>query len=110
LGLNQDSRIRSEPCQQEAQVGRREGDASRGRGTLWPRHMQEHRAPPAGNARPGIVIDLDDDVVQPVVPPEAVAWFIGRAAEWPIIAAVAGVLAPGDAAIDADCWQQGGGP
>src|SRR5262249_56870613 len=47
------------------------------------------------------------DSVPPVVAPEAVAWFISRAGERPVIAAVAGILAPGHAGVDADRRQQG---
>ena len=107
LDLNEDSRIGAEPGQQTAQVGSREGHASRGRRAVRPCQMQEHSAAPAGNPGSGIVVDLDDDVVQGVVTPEAVAWFIGRTFKRPIVAAVAGVFAPCDAAIDAGCRQQG---
>src|SRR5262245_22884661 len=72
--------------------------------------MQEHRAASARNPGPGIVIHLDDDVIQAVVAPEPVAWFIGRTPEWPVIAAVAGVLAPGHVAVDTGGRQQGQRP
>jgi len=68
--------------------------------------MQEHGTASSGNPRTGVVVNLDNEVVQPVVAPQAVAWFIGRALERAIIAAVAGVLAPGHEGIDADYGQQ----
>src|SRR5262245_30324133 len=67
--------------------------------------MQEYGAAPAGNPRPRVVIDFDDQVVQMVVTPEAVARLIGRATERTIVAAVTGIFAPGHGGIDADCGQ-----
>src|SRR5262245_23211907 len=64
--------------------------------------MQEHGAAATGNAGPYVVIDLDEVVVEPVVAPEAVAWLIGRAAEWAVVAAVGCILAPGQSGVDAD--------
>src|SRR5215510_4979633 len=64
--------------------------------------MQEHGAAATGNAGPRVVIDLDDQVVEPVVAPEPVAWLIGRAAEWAVVAAVGCILAPGHGGVDAD--------
>jgi len=49
----------------------------------------------AGDARAGVMVDFDDKIVEPVGALEAVAWFIGRRAEWPVVAPVRGVLAPG---------------
>jgi hypothetical protein len=57
--------------------------------------VNEHRAAVAGNARAGIVVDLDDQIVKPIGTLEAVAWFFGRSSEWAIVAPVMGVFAPG---------------
>ena len=62
--------------------------------------MDEHGAATAGYPGPGVVVDLDDEVVEVVVAPEAIAWFIGRAAERPIVAPICRVLAPGIGAPD----------
>jgi len=35
--------------------------------------MKKDRATPPRNARPGVVVDLDDEVVKAIVPPEPVA-------------------------------------
>lgn len=56
--------------------------------------MDENGAAAAGHARPGIVVDFNDHVVEVVVPAQPVAWFIGRATERAIVAAVARILAP----------------
>ena len=61
----------------------------------WPGDMDEHRAAAAGDAGPGIVVDFDDQVVEPSCRQQPVAWFIGRPPERPIIAPVRRVLAPG---------------
>src|SRR5436853_7918709 len=87
LYLNRDCCLGPEPSKQPAQVASRECDASGSRRAVWPSHMQEHSAAAPGDAGPGVVVDLDDDVVEAVVAPEPVAWFIGRAAKWTIVAA-----------------------
>jgi hypothetical protein len=57
--------------------------------------MDENGTAPTGHARPFIVIDLNDEIVKAVGPPQAVAWFIGRPAERLIVAPVVWVFAPG---------------
>jgi hypothetical protein len=56
--------------------------------------MDEHSAAAPRNTRAGVVIDLDDDVVQAILAPKPIAWFIGRPMERPIVAAVLRVFAP----------------
>src|SRR5262245_60412369 len=72
--------------------------------------MHEDRATASGHPRTGIVVDLDDEVVEVVAAPQPVAWFIGRAPERPIIAAVRGIFAPGNIAGNALRRQQSFGP
>ena len=81
-------------------------DAAGGRREARPGHMEEDGAAAAGHPRPGVVVDLDDDVVEAVVAPEPVAWFIGRAPERPVVAPVVRVLAPGIVRADAADRQQ----
>jgi hypothetical protein len=57
--------------------------------------MEEHGAASPGDAGPSVVIDLDDEIVETIIPPQPVAWFIGRACERAVISAVGGVFAPG---------------
>ena len=59
-----------------------ERDAARGRREARPRHMDEHRAAAAGDARPGVVVELDDEVVEMVGAPQPVAG-MARAAAGP---------------------------
>jgi hypothetical protein len=56
--------------------------------------MEEYSAAAPSHTGPRIVVDLDDDVVEAVVPAQSVAWFIGRPPEGMVIAAVCRVLAP----------------
>ena len=74
-------------------------------GRDWPRHMDEHRTAPAGDARPGVVVDLDDEIVQPVATPQPVPWFIGRPPERTIVAPVGRILAPRDIRGQPACRQ-----
>jgi hypothetical protein len=57
--------------------------------------MDEHRAAAAGQARPRIVIDLDDEVIKMIIAPKAVARLPRRDADRAIVmSAVARVFAP----------------
>ena len=87
-----------------------ERHATGGAGTVGPRYVQEHGAATVGDPWPRIVRDLDHQVVEVIVAPEAVAWFIGRPAEGTVVAAVGGILAPGQRPIDPPDRQAGGGP
>jgi hypothetical protein len=62
--------------------------------------MDEDRAAPAGDPWPGVVINLDDQVVKPILAPEPIAWFSGRPPKWTIVAPVFGILAPRVGAAD----------
>jgi len=93
--MNYDSRLWRKTAQQLQQLDASQRDTSGGRGKAFPGDMDKHGAAAAGHARSGIVVDFDDQVVETVVPPEPVAWFIGRPAEEAIIASIRGVLAPG---------------
>ena len=57
--------------------------------------MNEDGAAMAGHARARVMVDFDDEIVKPVAALEAVAWFIGRPPERPVVASVLGVFAPG---------------
>lgn len=57
--------------------------------------MNEHRAAAPGHARPRIVVDFDDKIVQMVRTSQVVAGCIDRASHWAIVTAVSGILTPG---------------
>jgi hypothetical protein len=107
LRANIDSRARSKPRQQSPQVRRPQRHAAGGGGAIGPGHMHEHGATAAGDARARIMGNLDHQVVELVVAPHPVAWFIGRAPEGTIVAPVGWVLAPCRGAIDAVNREQG---
>ncbi len=60
----------------------------------WARHMDEHGAAAAGNARARVVVDLDDEVVEVVLAREPVGFRSRRHFHRPVVTAVGGVLAP----------------
>src|SRR5579863_2034684 len=80
--------------------------AAGGRRKARPRDMDEHGAAQAGDARPRIVIELKEQVIEAVLAPEAVAWFIGRAPKAAIVAPVGWVFAPGIRSADTARRQQ----
>ena len=108
--VNRDLRSRPQAPQQIPERIGRERDAAGGRRPVRPRHMHEHCAAAAGDPRPDVVIHLDDEVVEAIVPPEPVAWFIGRPPEWAVIAAVRGIFAPCQVGRDPPRRQKGRGP
>ena len=69
--------------------------------------MDEHRTTAAGDTRAGIVVDFDDQIVEPVGALKPVAWFIGRPPEWLVVAAILGIFAPGMVGRDRPDRQQG---
>ncbi len=108
--MNHDSRIRADPAHQTAEHGCRHGDAAGGGAEIWPRHVNEHGAAAAGDARPGVMVDLDDDVVERVGAGEAVAGGAGRKPDRAVVAAVPRVLAPAVRRTDRAARQQHRGP
>ena len=56
--------------------------------------MQEHRAAAAGDARPRVVIDFDNEIVEMILAREAVAVLVQGEPQRPIVMTV-DILAPG---------------
>lgn len=100
LEVNYDSRFWREKPKQLQQLVPPQADAAGRRGKALPGDMDKHGAAPAGHARPSIMVDFDNQIVEAVVAAQPVAWFIGRPAERLVIAAIQGVLAPGIVAPD----------
>src|SRR5215470_4074751 len=88
LSLNRDSGPRPEPREEAQQRRRMERDAAGGRSEALPRHMQEYGAAAAGGARPRVVVDLDDEVVEVIVAPQPVARRANAATDMPVVASV----------------------
>src|SRR6516162_10030932 len=85
----------------------RERYASRRRRPVGPRHVHEDRAAPARHPGAGVVVDLDDEIVEVVLSPEAVAAVAGSASEGAVVPAVGGIFAPCEVGGDAARRQQG---
>ncbi len=56
--------------------------------------MNENGAAAPRHPRPGIVVDLDNQVIKAVIPSKPVAWFIGRPTERAVIAAIRRIFTP----------------
>ena len=80
--------------------------ASRGRAVSWPRDVDEHRAPPAGDAGPCVVIKRDNQIIEMILPHEPIPRGSGRSPDMPVIVPVGRVLAPGVLRTDAEHRQQ----
>ena len=57
--------------------------------------MQEHRAAAAGDPRGGVVVDLDNEIVEVILARQAVTLLGARQADRLIVVAVGGIFAPG---------------
>ena len=93
--MNNDSRLSRDPRDQRQKVVTVQGDTASGRRQTWAGDMDEHGAAATGNSGPRVVIEFEKNVVEGVVAPEVVAWFIGRPPEWAVIAPVGGIFTPG---------------
>ena len=67
--------------------------------------MNEDCATAARDTWPRIVVDLDDQVVEVIVAPKSVAWFIGRAAERAVVTSIFGIFTPSSMWIDPPYWK-----
>src|SRR5262249_1459882 len=56
--------------------------------------------------RAGVVVELDHEVVEAILPPQPVAGFRGGPPEWSIVAPVGGIFAPGEVGRDTLRGQQ----
>ena len=88
-------RLGSQPLQQPQHRGLGHRNASGGRPKILTRQMQEDRAAASGDARRKIVINLDDEIVEMVIAREPIAATVPIEPHRPVVAAAAGVLAPG---------------
>jgi len=105
--LNCDSRLLAKDRKQTLQGVRRQRHAARRGRSVGPRHMHEHGAASACHPRAGVVVDLNDEIVEVVGSPEAVAAVAGRASKRAVIPPVGGILAPGEVGGNAAGGQQG---
>src|SRR6185437_16860030 len=69
--------------------------AAGGRPEIFARQMQKHRAAAASDAWPGVVVDLDDEIIKMVLARQPVSGFLAGEPDRPVIMAIARVFAPG---------------
>src|SRR5690242_3912951 len=103
---NNDLCLWAEPSQQPQHCRFAHGDAAGGRRKIVPRQMQKYRTAEARDARRGIVIDLDDEIVKVVVALEAVADLIAAKLDRPVVVAAGWIFAPGVLRSDRPNWQE----
>jgi hypothetical protein len=99
--------LRSEPPQQPEHRRFRHRDTPRRRRKILARQMQEYRAAATGDARRGVVIDLDNEIVEVIVALEPIAAAIAIQPYRPVVVAAVRVLAPGILRPDGASRQEG---
>jgi hypothetical protein len=72
--------------------------------------MQEDGAAAAGDARAAVVVDLDNEIIEPIVARQAVAATTAFQPHGPIVVAAGGVFAPGVFRADGAYRQKRGRP
>lgn len=88
-------------------MGHIEGDAAGSRPQSRSRHMDEYCAATVRNPGPGIVIELDDQVIEVIIAPQPVAGCMFRSTDRPVVASIRRILAPGVGSVDAAHRQSG---
>ena len=104
------SGFRAETSHEAPQIRKRQRHATGRRRTIRPREVKEYGTTPPRDTRAGVVVDLDEDVVEVILAPQTVARLRGRAAERTVVAAVGGILAPSQIGRNASCRKQRAGP
>lgn len=93
--IDHDLRSWPEALQQSQHRAASQSDAACSRSEFFTGEMNEHGAAAARNARPGIVIDLDDEIVEMIVAHQPVAGFAGSARDRLVVMPVGRVFRPG---------------
>jgi len=87
-----------------------EGHTAGGRPEPRSRNMDEHRTAAVCNPRAGIVVKLDDQVVEVIIAPQPVAGRVLAQSKRPVVASVGRVFAPRVGPSDAADRQSGARP
>jgi hypothetical protein len=80
--------------QQAAKVPGVQGHTAGGGTEARARDVDENRAAAAGNARPGIMIELDNEVVEMIRPPKSVAGTAFRQQYGPVVPSIQRIFTP----------------
>ena len=94
LRVNYNSRLGGELPQQCQKIVVLQSDAASSGAESRACNVDENSAAAAGDARPSIVVDFDDEIVEAVVAAQAVAWFSGRPLVGVVVTPIVRVLAP----------------
>jgi hypothetical protein len=93
------------PRQQPQHFGFGHRNAPGGGTEVLPRQMQEDRAASARDSRRGVVIDLDDEIIEVILSLEQIASRIAVPAHRPVVMAALRVFAPGVFSADSANWE-----
>lgn len=107
LRMNNDSCLHRNMPKQLQQIAPAKRHAARSRCKAMAGDMDEHGAATPRHPRPPVVVDLDNKIIEAVVPSKPVAWFSGRPTERAVIAAIRRIFTPCVARPDAADGQQG---
>ncbi len=89
-----------QPRQKLSQIFRAQSDAAGGWGEIWPRAMQKYGAALAFSARPQIVVEDDDEVIETVVAPQFFAIVATGQAHGSIVGRRLWIVAPAVGRLD----------
>lgn len=95
LRRNNDPRRGTDAGQQSQHGVFRHGDAAGGGREICPGEVKENSTPATGDARLGVVIDFNDEVVEVVVPRQPIAGLSAVEPDGAVVVPVSGVFRPG---------------
>ncbi len=105
--MNRNSSFRPDPRDQSAQARLGERHAAGGRPQTRPCHVNENGAAATPDPRAGIMVQLDQEIVEMVITPQPIAATHARHRDWSVVAAIGRILAPAVGRADAAHPQQG---
>ena len=92
--LDYDFCSRTEARQQTAQHVEFKSNAACGRCEAFARRMNENGAATASDTRARVVVNFDDEIVEPVFTRQPIALSVRRYLDWPVISAITRIFTP----------------
>jgi hypothetical protein len=102
-----DPRFGPDPRQQPPEALRFQRNTTGRRAEARPRHVNEYSASPSGHPRSGVVVELDNQVIEMISPPKPIARLRAGALNRLIIPAIFRFFDPGVVACDTSHRKQG---